>query len=515
MRNKHFVSLSIFQIMAMFRRGIFYFFLSIYLKENLGVSNTEMTLYATLPMVANILTQSAVWGRISDKFQKRRLLIIFGELYAAVGYIVVYFIHKNMAINKSLHAAAYTIIIGFTIIEAGWSSSNLGWTALIADLTKETERGKIMGRLQFIGGIGNILGVTASGFLYLGGEGFSNGNLFFISSGIMVFSIIALFLIPESYAELEDSGVVPINNAILNKNEEGMENKGKNNTVENPQKIRWEWQLFVWILVVLGIVNIGGNSINQMVSIYIRLPSTFAASDVIVAQLRNTSSIAIIIGGLLVGFLTKHFSDHTLLLVGFSFLFIGTLILPFAPSIVLIFVYMALLGLSRVWIQTISYSMITKIIPLEIRGKMMGYYNAAFYLSWGLGGTLITGPVADSIVDVNLVTLSIYVGFFIVSVCMWLATFFISYFKLNKTKGIQMSSFSISFVFSVIVAFLFSQKIANWISSGGNSDAYSYRVTFYIAALMIVIGMLTYMLLRPEKFELFKTKNKEKTKHKK
>jgi len=477
--------------MAMFRRGIFYFFLSIYLKENLGVSNTEMTLYATLPMVANILTQSAVWGRISDKFQKRRLLIIFGELYAAVGYIVVYFIHKNMAINKSLHAAAYTIIIGFTIIEAGWSSSNLGWTALIADLTKETERGKIMGRLQFIGGIGNILGVTASGFLYLGGEGFSNGNLFFISSGIMVFSIIALFLIPESYAELEDSDIVPINNTILNKNEESIKKKGKNTPVENPQKISWEWQLFVWILVVLGIVNIGGNSINQMVSIYIRLPSTFAASDVIVAQLRNTSSIAMIIGGLLVG------------------------ILPFAPSIVLIFVYMALLGLSRVWIQTISYSMITKIIPLEIRGKMMGYYNAAFYLSWGLGGTLITGPVADSIVDVNLVTLSIYVGFFIVSVCMWLATFFISYFKLNKTKSIQMSSFSISFVFSVIVAFLFSQKIANWISSGGNSDAYSYRVTFYIAALMIVIGMLTYMLLRPEKFELFKTKNKEKTKHKK
>ncbi|MHA1396908.1 MAG: MFS transporter, partial [Candidatus Heimdallarchaeaceae archaeon] len=71
--------------MAMFRRGIFYFFLSIYLKEYLHVTNTEMTLFATLPMIANIFSQSFIWGRISDKFKKRRLLIVFGESYAAVG----------------------------------------------------------------------------------------------------------------------------------------------------------------------------------------------------------------------------------------------------------------------------------------------------------------------------------------------------------------------------------------------------------------------------------------------
>ena len=199
MKRKHFASLSIFQIMAMFRRGIFYFFLSIYLKEFLGVSNTEMTLFATLPMIANIFAQSAIWGRISDKFKKRRLLIVFGEVFAAVGYLIVFWIHNVVNkgkvgighisdvlfsqsevlgildtastydanfIPKILQISAYVIIFGFTIIEAGWSSSNLGWTTLIADLTIESERSKTMGLLQFVGGIGNVLGVTASGFLY-------------------------------------------------------------------------------------------------------------------------------------------------------------------------------------------------------------------------------------------------------------------------------------------------------------------------------------------------------------
>ncbi|MCK5409492.1 MAG: hypothetical protein KAJ30_04445, partial [Candidatus Heimdallarchaeota archaeon] len=86
MQRKHFAGLSVFQMMAMFRRGIFYFFLSIYLYEFLGVSTTEMTLFATLPMIANIVAQSALWGRISDKFKKRRMLIFFGEIFAAIGY---------------------------------------------------------------------------------------------------------------------------------------------------------------------------------------------------------------------------------------------------------------------------------------------------------------------------------------------------------------------------------------------------------------------------------------------
>jgi len=495
-QQKHFVSLSIFQILAMFRRGIFYFFLSIYLKENLGVTNTEMTLYATLPMVANILTQSTLWGRISDKFQKRRLLIIIGELYAAIGYLAVYFIHKSIGINYGLHAAAYAIIIGFTIIEAGWSSSNLGWTALIADLSKETERSKIMGRLQFIGGIGNILGVTASGYLYFGGEGFWNGNLFFISSGIMVFSIIALFMIPESYADLKKNST-PEQDPNSPTHEEPLE------TLKKTKPVKWEWKLFIWLLIILAIVNIGGNSINQMLQIHIRLPETFEASDVIVAQLRNTSSAAMIIGGLVIGPLTRKFGDSKMLFVGFMLMFIGTIVLPFAPHISVIFLYMILRGTSGVWIQTTAYSMVTKVIPLEIRGKMMGYYNAAFYLSWGLGGTLITGPVADSIVASNVLILTIYSIIAILVLGFWICIFVNHYLDHKRNKRIY-TFFSLLIILALIIfSILKARVIAEWVVHLGNTDAYAYNFTFFIASALIFIGSLSYLLLRPQSFHLF------------
>ena len=527
MKRKHFASLSIFQIMAMFRRGIFYFFLSIYLKEFLGVSNTEMTLFATLPMIANIFAQSAIWGRISDKFKKRRLLIVFGEVFAAVGYLFVFWIHNVVNkgkvgighisdvlfsqsevleildtastydanfIPKILQISAYVIIFGFTIIEAGWSSSNLGWTTLIADLTIESERSKTMGLLQFVGGIGNVLGVTASGFLYQDGFGFWLGNLFYVSSGIMVFSIVALFLIPESYADLEEDYFKEVeqksNQLVID------ERKTKRGI-----KSDWPIKLFIWLIIVLAIVNIGGNSINQMIQIHVRLPDTFRASDSIVAGLRNTSSVAMIIGGLVIGFLTSRFGDGNMLLVGFLFAFIGTIFLPVVPSIAIFFVYMALKGASRVWIQTTAYSMVNRVVPIEKRGRMMGYYNAAFYLSWGMGGTLITGPIADAIVSSNF---AVIIAYTVVSLSVLGVLFYILVDKLAKfrlkRKSIYFSSLGVFTAgFAVLIAYI-SKPISNILINSGNTDSYAYKLTFYVAAILIAIGIIVYTLFRPKNF---------------
>ena len=529
MKRKHFASLSIFQILAQFRRGIFYFFLSIYLFEFLEVTYTEMTLFATLPMIANIAAQSGLWGRISDKFKKRRLLIVFGESYAAIGYLIVFWVHVylgsrfnliNITYNLSqlstysiernigtnwLRIAAYTIIIGFTIIEAGWSSSNLGWTTLIADLTLDSERSKIMGLLQFVGGIGNVLGVTASGFLYLDGRGFWDGYLFYISSGIMIFSIVALFLIPESYADLDAD-------YFLENDEEVENNALRNNTVENEKgKTDWPTKLFIWFLIILAIVNIGGNSVNQMIQIYVRLPNTFAATDIVVAQLRNTSSIAMIIAGLIIGLLTTRFGDAKMLLIGFLCAFIGTIALPFAPHIVIFFIYMALKGTSRVWIQTTAYSMVNRVVPLEQRGRMMGYFNATFYLSWGLGGTAITGPITDALAvnesDISSSNIRVIIAYVIIFLAILGTILFLFISKITKLfKQRRSIKIAVSALFvaglGVLTAFT-CEPISNFLIYLGPAterDSFATIISFFVAATFIAIGIFSYLIFRPSDF---------------
>ncbi|MBW1695719.1 MAG: MFS transporter [Deltaproteobacteria bacterium] len=83
-----FFGISSFQVLVWFRRGLFYSFLSIYLRHFLGLSVTETTLFATLPMIINILCQTFIWGTVSDMYQLRRTLIITGEVLAVASLLI-------------------------------------------------------------------------------------------------------------------------------------------------------------------------------------------------------------------------------------------------------------------------------------------------------------------------------------------------------------------------------------------------------------------------------------------
>ena len=59
---KNFLCILSFQMLAMFRRELFYNFPAIYLCHFMGLSVTVTTLFATLPMIVNVLTQRDLWG---------------------------------------------------------------------------------------------------------------------------------------------------------------------------------------------------------------------------------------------------------------------------------------------------------------------------------------------------------------------------------------------------------------------------------------------------------------------
>ena len=104
-----FLGLSSFQILAMFRRGLFYTYLSLYLRFFLNLSVTATTLYGTIPMILSVIGQNFVWGPLSDRIQKRRIFIVIGELSAGIGIVIVWAIHNAFT---NLQYAGFFIIIG-------------------------------------------------------------------------------------------------------------------------------------------------------------------------------------------------------------------------------------------------------------------------------------------------------------------------------------------------------------------------------------------------------------------
>jgi MFS family permease len=422
--NKHqksssriFIGLTSFQMLAMFRRGLFYTFLSIYLRNYLNLSVTETTLYATLPMIMSVTFQTFVWGPISDKFQRRRTLIILGEILAGIGTISVWFIHSTF---EDLIIAGYVIIIGLSCVEIFWSMSNIAWSALISDIYPFKERSKVMGNLTSLGGVGRIIGVTIGGFTYNEGLGFRNGFLFFIASTIMFVSTIPMLFTPEG-------GINPKENHNDNLNENGESNR--RNTL-----------IFIVFIISLIFINFGRNSIATTYSQFLTLDSGLSVDSVLLSFIVNTRSIATILIGFSAGFLSKKLGHGVALSLGASIGILAIIITAISMNLQLIFTGSFLIGAADVIIMASSYAIASALMPPKKRAKLFAVYNITFFLSWGLASTIISGPLIDFLIsegrdEVFAYQMSFFAGVFICLIGLFIFIFLEICLKVKEGKS--------------------------------------------------------------------------------
>jgi len=376
MSGKRFFSVASFQILAMFRRGLFYAYLSIYLRYFLHLSVTETTLFATLPMIANIIFQATLWGRVSDRYQLRRTLIVRGEILGGIGTLVVWFAHT---LPEDRRQMAYVIIVGLTVVEIFWSMSNIGWSALISDLYPPNQRGAIQGKLTSAGGVGRILGVWIGGLLYDGlgryydGWGFEHGALFFVAAGVMFASTLPLLALPEGGVSANDHLQI----------------------IEDPAVGRRSARWFAIFLAAMVLINFGRNSVVIIQSQYLFLHTGFAVSSRTLSYIVNTESVAMILAGLAVGGLVLRVGNGPGILLGTSLSIAYLVIFMTTSHLGLVYVGSFLKGFGDSIIMAAAYAFAAALIPPQQRGRRFGLFNATFFLSWGLAGTLIAGPLVD------------------------------------------------------------------------------------------------------------------------
>ena len=398
-------------MLAMFRRGLFYSYLSIYLRHFLGLSVTETTLFATLPMVMNIVFQTFVWGAFSDKYQLRRTLIISGEILAGFGTVLVWYAHT---LTGNLSLAGYVIIFGLSIVEIFWSMSNVGWSALISDIYRQKDRNAVQGRLASVGGIGRIAGVWIGGLLYDGlglkynGWGFYEGALFFVAGAAMFISVVPMMLVPEGgiRRETEDASIPEIGASV---------SAGK---------------IFTIFIIAMIFINFGRNSIAVIQSQYLVLGSGFAVSSKVLSYIVNTQSVAMVLTGLVAGWVGRKIGDGNSLLLGTA-LAVGSLfLLAIAGNLALICISNFLRGCSEVMVLASSYAFASVLIPPKKRAQLFSIFNATYFLSWGIAATFIAGPITDILLAYGASEVFSYQMAFVSSAIMTLIGFIIQGFLL-------------------------------------------------------------------------------------
>ena len=374
-----------------------YSFLSIYLRS-LGLSTTEVTLMATVGMIANALTQSFLWGNLLDRYRRPTEFVVVGEMLAGFGHIFMVFGYVFFLGINELIVAGYVIIFSLGGIEVFWSMSNVGWSALISELTLMDERKRIMGQLSIIGGFGGIGGAFLGGILYNNGAGFSNGIIFNLAAVVMIFSSVIVYV----SIRLKDV------EATLTSDEN--EHSENHSLSELPTKLRVGFMIFILALIF---INFGRNSIAIITSLFLADPSAFGATGEEIALYSNVGSIASMLAGLVLGSIVAKADDNKVMMFGVILAMAAISWLIVTPSFALALIASFLIGASQVVIESSSYSIVARLAPEEYRGRLFAYYNATFFLSWGIAATLIAGPVADLLIAEGLSNADAYRGSFI------------------------------------------------------------------------------------------------------
>jgi MFS family permease len=376
--RRTYFNLSVFQFITFLRRGVFYTFMIPYLHMLMGTVTWTAAL-GTLNMIGSSLGQNLLWGRICDKYKARTKLIISGEMIAAVTYVLVFLIHRFLRDSGNNFNAGLSIIFGLSILEFFWSMSDVGWAALLTDVTTPQIRGRVIGTLNFIASVGRMAGVLYSGFLYNDGEGFLNGTIFYI---VIALLLAGVSLMVFTSRRIKTDKTEEQCTQTTAKQEDSLSNR------QNERKYRM-------FLISLIVMVLGAASISQIFLLFLQLPNGLNFSDPQMTLVVSAWTVGGMIASLGAGRLSDRFGRLKVLLFGLSLAIVTPLFYSFASSVPLMSFVYGLNGVSFWTIQTVGFVFAGDMIPKDKRGRLLGRYNTVMALSWGPAGILIGGPFAD------------------------------------------------------------------------------------------------------------------------
>jgi MFS family permease len=373
-----------FQFLTMMRRGIFYSFLYIYLFSLMGNVTTTAVL-GTLTMLTSSFGQNMVWGRISDRYRLRTKLIVIGEAVAGFTYIVVFLIHKFFIDANSNIAAGLVLITGLAILEFFWSMSDVGWAALVTDITTTKTRGSFVGAINFVVSIGRMTGTILAGFLYADGLGFRQGTIFYISTLILFVGATIMWFVSRT---VKPSRASTVSVTETTKDSDNGFQNSSNVSVENER-------IFFWFLISLAIIVLGVASVSQVFPLFLILNDGLHATDLEVSLILAAWTLGGMIASIAAGRLADKMGRITVILAGFLIAAVTPLFYGLAPNVVIMALVYGTNGVAFMMLQTAGFALAGDIIPEHKRGRLLSQYNAVMALSWGPAGLLIGGPISD------------------------------------------------------------------------------------------------------------------------
>ncbi len=294
---------------------------------------------------------SMVWGKISDRIGRKPVLL-FTMAGSCVSLVLL-----GLANSLTL------LFIGRIL--SGMFAANIGIaSAYVTDVTTEKDRSKGMGLIGAAFGIGFLLGPALGGVL--------SRNSYHLPI-LTAAALTGLNLIYASFRLREPEKHT--------KSSEKIETK----VLSNPKVLRLCVTYFLFTL-----------SVNQLEAVFaFFMMDRFRYDAIHVAWiLALMALIMILVQGVLIRPLTVRFGEKTLTLVGSFLLLASFFAVPFSPTIALLLIPLSGASLGRGLSQPALMSLVSKQTTTNLRGSVMGTFQASASLA-RVFGPLLAGFLYD------------------------------------------------------------------------------------------------------------------------
>jgi MFS transporter, DHA1 family, multidrug resistance protein len=339
--------------------------------ERFGVGGTElgwlMATYALMQLIC-----APIWGVLSDRYGRKPILAI-----GVLGYTITLFM---FAIAQS-----FTMLFIARSLSGILSSATMPTAmAYIGDNTPQKEKGKGMGQLGAMSGIGVIIGPLMGGLL-------SKDSLslpFFVGSGLAAIALLlVIFLLPESKPASSTTGeLVPSNEPIFT-----------SENVPHPTRTRDIYLRVILspagiLLLLIFIMSFGMTNFQGMIGLYVVDKLGFTTTQV-GSLWMVMGAVLIVAQGGLIGPLTNKFGDLNLIKVGLLGGSIGFVLVAFAWNYITTLLALGFFILALALIGPALNSYISNFAG-EHQGTVMGL-NSAFTSLGKVVGPLWGGYIYD------------------------------------------------------------------------------------------------------------------------
>ena len=347
--------------------------------EHFGAGGRElgwlMSTYSLMQLIC-----APIWGILSDRYGRKPIFAI-----GVLGYAVTLFMF-------GLAQSFVMLFIARSLSGILSSATTPTAMAYIGDNTPQKEKGKGMGQLGAMAGIGVILGPLMGGLL-------STDSLslpFFVGSGLAALALLlVIFLLPESKPASSSMG----ERLPSNEQTQTPQSDSAHAAVKRVRVLDIYLSVFLSpagiLLLLIFIMSFGMTNFQGMIGLYV--VDKFAFNTKQVGAIWMVMGIVLIIGqGGLVGPLTKKLGDLTLIKIGLLGGAIGFVFVAFAVDYTTTLLSLGFFILSIALIGPALNSYISNFAG-EHQGAVMGLNSAMTSLG------RVIGPLwGGYIYDINI-----------------------------------------------------------------------------------------------------------------